>query len=81
MEEICYLLIFLFLIFMLCEGWNSIGKNFDFDSNINGGLSRTVTVYSDTGDCCLEGKIDIGDTEHGNKRIVLYNCSVIVEEK
>lgn len=57
----------------------------------NVGLDRHIKVYSQSGELIAEyeGKIDIEDTEYGNKvlfdlngkRIVLYNATVIVEEK
>ncbi|MFC4620060.1 hypothetical protein ACFO4N_15210 [Camelliibacillus cellulosilyticus] len=63
----------------------------NFHSNRIGGLERTVKVYSNSGKLLKEyhGKIDIKDTEYGNKvlfdlngkRIVIYNATVITEEK
>ncbi|WCR27466.1 hypothetical protein L3476_01405 [Paenibacillus thiaminolyticus] len=63
----------------------------NFQSNNAGGLERTVKVYSSDGTLIheYEGKIDIKDTEYGNKvlfdldgkRIVIYNATVITEEK
>lgn len=63
----------------------------NFRSNQTGGLERTVKVYSSDGTLIqeYEGKIDIKDTEYGNKvlfdlngkRIVIYNATVITEEK
>ncbi|MED4227939.1 hypothetical protein [Neobacillus cucumis] len=63
----------------------------NFQSNNSGGLERTVKVYSTDGKLIKEysGKIDIKDTEYGNKvlfdlngkRIVIYNATVITEEK
>ncbi|RAW17077.1 hypothetical protein DC345_08235 [Paenibacillus taichungensis] len=60
-------------------------------SNNAGGLERVVKVYSDSGELIqtYEGKIDLQDTEYGNKvlfdldgkRIVIYNATVISEEK
>ncbi|GIP32480.1 hypothetical protein [Paenibacillus sp. J2TS4] len=60
-------------------------------SNNSGGLERTVKVYSNNGELIeeYEGKIDIQDTEYGNKilfdldgkRVVIYNATVITEEK
>ncbi|MGN7454277.1 hypothetical protein ACTHPH_05625 [Paenibacillus pasadenensis] len=60
-------------------------------SNNAGGLERTVKVYDQNGNLLqqYEGRIDIQDTEYGNKvlfdlngkRIVIYNATVIVEEK
>ena len=62
-----------------------------FSSNFNGGLNRTVAVYDSNGNLLktYEGKIDVQDTEYGNKvlfdldgkRVVLYNATVIVEEQ
>jgi hypothetical protein len=60
-------------------------------SNNSGGLERVVKVYSDSGELIhtYEGKIDLQDTEYGNKvlfdldgkRIMIYNATVISEEK
>ncbi|WP_409294790.1 hypothetical protein V1498_16660 [Peribacillus sp. SCS-26] len=59
-------------------------------SNSSGGLERTVKVYGTNGKLLktYEGKIDIQDTEYGNKvlfdldgkRVVIYNATVIAEE-
>lgn len=61
-----------------------------FTSDMGGGLNRTVTVYDQAGNKIKEykGKIDIQDTEYGNKvlfdldgkRVVIYNGVVITEE-
>lgn len=63
----------------------------DFDSGADGGLDRTVTVYDNSENqiAVYEGKIDIEYSKDGNKvefdldgkHVILYNCSVIVEEK
>lgn len=60
-------------------------------SNNTGGMERIVKVYSNDGELIekYEGKIDIQDTEYGNKvlfdldgkRIVIYNATVVTEEK
>ncbi|SDS91342.1 hypothetical protein SAMN05444162_2588 [Paenibacillaceae bacterium GAS479] len=60
-------------------------------SNNAGGLERTVKVYDQNGKLLeeYEGRIDIQDTEYGNKilfdlngkRVVIYNATVIIEEK
>lgn len=60
-------------------------------SNVTGGLERTVQVYDQSGKMIKEysGKIDVQDTEYGNKvlfdlngkRTVIYNATVIVQEK
>lgn len=57
----------------------------DFQSDVNGGLNRTVNVYTATGDLIAhyEGKIDLEVTETGyvkfdfdGKRYIYYNCFV-----
>lgn len=63
----------------------------DFKSEVNGGLKRTVNVYSRNGDliASYDGKIDIEDSENSNKvkfeldgkRYIYYNCQVEVIEK
>ncbi len=63
----------------------------NWQSNNAGGIERVVKVYSDSGELLeqYEGKIDIQDTEYGNKilfdldgkRIVIYNGTVIAEEQ
>lgn len=62
-----------------------------FRSEYAGGLERKVEVYSSTGQLLktYEGKLDIEANEYGNKvlfdfqgkRIIIYNATVIVEEK
>jgi endo-1,4-beta-D-glucanase Y len=69
--------------------WERAAK--DFHSNINGGLNRIATVYDQNGHVIkrYEGKFDIQDTQYGNKvkfdvngkRVIIYNATVIVEEK
>lgn len=63
----------------------------DVKSEVSGGLERTVNVYSRNGDliASYDGKIDIEDSESGNKvkfeldgkRYIYYNCQVEVIEK
>jgi hypothetical protein len=63
----------------------------DFTSNTTGGLTRTVEVYDMTGKLIktYDGKIDVKENEYGNKvlfdlngkRTVIYNATVIVQEK
>lgn len=58
------------------------------DSNINGGLERTVTLYSNDGTeiCGWDGKIDLTDSEEeimfdlDDKRVVIHGGIVVVEE-
>ncbi len=62
-----------------------------FKSEYAGGLERRVEVYSATGELLktYEGKLDIESNEYGNKvlfdmdgkRTIIYNATVIVEEK
>ncbi|MCK5154737.1 MAG: hypothetical protein KAQ93_10300 [Spirochaetales bacterium] len=62
-----------------------------FTSEYTGGLERKVEVYSSSGQLLktYEGKLDIESNEYGNKvlfdfdgkRIIIYNATVIVEEK
>lgn len=78
------------LIFGLsgCATINRVAK--DISSDASGGLNRTVTVYSGDGQVLetYSGKIDVRQSEYGNevkfdldgKRIIIYNCPVIVEE-
>ncbi len=64
----------------------------DAQSNYYGGLNRTVTVYDQNGRVIkqYEGRIDIDpNSEQGRKvkfelngkRIIIYNATVIAEEK
>ena len=57
----------------------------DFKSDINGGMQRTITVYTADGKelATYEGKIDIDTNEGGyvkfdfnGKRYMYYNCFV-----
>ena len=62
-----------------------------FRSEYAGGLERKIEVYSSTGQLLktYEGKLDIETNEYGNKvlfdmdgkRTIIYNATVIVEEK
>jgi len=85
--------VMLIIVFTLnmtgCAGLTRMGKS--IGSDLTGGLNRVVTVYDQNGNVLqtYEGKIDIEDTDYGNKilfdlngkRIVIYNSTVIVEEK
>lgn len=62
----------------------------DWDSNLNGGLNRTIEVYSYTGEKIkeFEGKTDVVNRKDGTvkfdlngKRIIIRNAIVIMEEK
>lgn len=57
----------------------------DFKSNINGGMQRTITVYTADGKelATYEGKIDLSTNDGGyvkfdfnGKRYIYYNCFV-----
>lgn len=71
------------------QSWERTKKN--ISSEYGGGLNRVITVYDQQGNAIktYEGNIDIRDTEYGNKvlfnlngkRIVIYNATVIAEEK
>ena len=61
----------------------------DIKSDLNGGLNRTVTVYTADGEVLktYKGKIDLETTEGGivkfdlnGQRIMYYNCYVEVIE-
>lgn len=69
------------------ESWERTKK--DLDSNYNGGLKRTISVYSYDGNLLktYEGKCDIEENDSGKvlfdidgKRIIIYNAVVIAEE-
>ena len=58
-------------------------------SDISGGLNRSVTVYDYQGEviCKIEGFIDIDDNDNGSimfdcdgKRYVFYNAIVLIKE-
>lgn len=69
------------------QSMKRLGK--DIKSNLNGGLNRTVTVYTADGEILktYKGKIDLETTEGGivkfdlnGQRIMYYNCYVEVIE-
>lgn len=76
---------------VLClQGCASCSRAFKtFDSNVSGGLDRTVTLYDNTGNVVdsWEGKIDIqyqdGRTlfDLDGKRVTIAGGIVVVEEK
>lgn len=79
------------IIFLLCgcgESWER--KKKDWDSEYNGGLERTISVYSYKGNLLktYKGKCDIEENESNKilfdidgKRVIIYNAVVIAEEK
>lgn len=69
------------------ESWERTKK--DWDSNYNGGLKRTISVYSYDGNLLKKysGKCDIEENESNKvlfdingKRVIIYNAVVIAEE-
>ncbi len=60
-------------------------------SEYTGGLERTATVYSGSGEMIAQynGRFDVQSSEYGNKvlfdsdgkRVIIFNAVVIVEEK
>ena len=90
------LLTFLVLTGESCDTAESRRIEKTIESNQNGGLDRIVYVYDYSGHLLrtYEGRIDIEENDAGTKvlfdynvnddeykRIVLYNATVIVEEK
>ncbi len=79
------------IIFLLCgcgESWERSKK--DWNSEYNGGLERTISVYSYDGNLLktYKGKCDIEENESNKvlfdidgKRVIIYNAVVIAEEK
>lgn len=79
------------IIVLLCgcgESWERTKK--DWDSEYNGGLERTISVYSYEGNLLktYKGKCDIEENESNKilfdidgKRVIIYNAVVIAEEK
>lgn len=63
----------------------------DWKSDTNGGITRSVEVYDQAGNLIktYEGKLDVQNNEYGNKvlfdldgkRTIIYNATVIVQEK
>jgi hypothetical protein len=81
-------IIFIGAYFFTAEGARTVKS---WTSNTGGGLERTVDVYDKDGKLIEEyqGKIDVQDTQYGNKvlfdlngkRTIIYNATVIVQEK
>lgn len=79
------------VIFFVCSGFASLERfSKTLDSDLNGGLDRTVVIYTYTGKelARYEGKIDLQTTDGGKllfdldgKRYIYYNCTVEVIEK
>ena len=69
-----------------CASWNRELKS--FESDISGGLNRTVTAYSYDGDVLGQwsGKFDVSESENetffdiNGKRVIIQNAIIINEE-
>ena len=69
-----------------CASWNRELKS--FESDISGGLNRTVTAYSYDGDVLGQwsGKFDVSESENetffdiDGKRVIIQNAIIINEE-
>lgn len=92
MKKIILTLTVIFII----STFSGCGESFQrsvktFRSEYAGGLERKIEVYSATGELLktYEGKLDIESNEYGNKvlfdmngkRTIIFNATVIVEEK
>ncbi len=90
MKKLIVLFAALAAIFVLsgCESWDRTMK--DYGSSIHG-LNRTAGVYDQNGNVIktYEGKFDVEVNEYGNKvkfeingkRVLIYNATVVIEEK
>lgn len=88
-------LLVVFVVVIVCILFVAVAFKEDFkrglkslNSDFNGGLDRTITVYSDTGEILekYRGKCDIESNESkvlfdmDGKRVIIYNAIVIAEE-
>ena len=91
MKKIIAMILVLTMLIMTTgcgESWEREMKN--LDSEYSGGLNRTITVFDQNGQAIKQykGKVDIQDSEYGNKvlfdldgkRVVIYNAVVVAEE-
>ncbi|MDA3940538.1 MAG: hypothetical protein PF693_14725 [Spirochaetia bacterium] len=92
MKKIGLTITIILIIFTLSGCGESFQRSVKtFTSEYAGGLERKIEVYSATGELLktYEGKLDIETNEYGNKvlfdmdgkRTIIYNATVIVEEK
>ena len=92
-RRIAVLVLFI-VCFLLCSCTEGCARSCkDFDSNVNGGLYRTVKVYDIDGDLVAEyeGKFDIEtdnttyilwDDEYGKRHIIYFSTfNIIIDEK
>ncbi|MEC0269731.1 DUF5052 family protein [Paenibacillus anseongense] len=83
-----FAVVIMFLALSGCESCSRLVKDVQSDMH---GLERTATVYSTDGKVLNQytGKFDVEVNEYGNKvkfdidgkRVLIYNATVIVEEK
>lgn len=74
------------LMFSGCAGCDRVAKS--IGSDVSGGLHRTVTVYSNTGEKIKEwnGKFDVSENDNevyfdlNDKRVIIHGGIVIDEE-
>lgn len=74
------------LMFSGCAGCDCVAKS--IGSDVSGGLHRTVTVYSNTGEKIKEwnGKFDVSENDNevyfdlNDKRVIIHGGIVIDEE-
>ena len=89
--RVLFLLVFTITFLILSAGCEPANRAFkSVDSSING-LDRVAIVYNSEGEKIseYEGKFDVEVNEYGNKikfdingkRILIYNATVIIEEK
>jgi outer membrane lipoprotein-sorting protein len=92
MKKIIIFTILILMVIILTGCGESFQRSVKtFKSEYTGGLERKIEVYSATGELLktYEGKLDIETNESGNKvlfdmngkRTIIYNATVIVEEK
>lgn len=84
-----FAVVIMFITLSGCESCSRMVK--DVQSDFNGGLERTATVYSQDGKVLNQysGKFDVQVNDYGNKikfdidgkRVLIYNATVIIEEK
>ena len=81
-------IIVIILTFSGCASWDRAGKS--MNSEISGGLNRTVTVYDNNGTKIKSwtGKIDLQTSDENNKvlfdvngkRVIIQGGTTIIEE-
>lgn len=70
-----------------CESWSRAKKS--IESDVGGGLDRTVTLYSNTGEeiKSWSGKFDVSESENeiffdlDGKRVIIHGGIVVNEEE